>query len=97
RRFGSTAARPEAARAPLGLVETVDHDEVGLLHLLDHELGDAVATLTAERFAGVQVDEEHLQLVAVAAVDQPGSVEAGHAVAERETAARLPEARRSRR
>lgn len=57
------------------------------------ELGDAVTAKHLEGFAGVGVDEHDPQLVAVAAVDEPGRVQARDAVAQREPAARQHEAR----
>ena len=46
---------------------------------------------TSNGLGGVGVDQEHLELVAVAAVDQPGRVEAGDAVLEGQAAAGLDE------
>ena len=58
-----------------------------------HQLGDAVAPVAPRsRPIGIVVDQDDLQLAAVARVDQPRRVEAGHAVAQRQAAAGQHEA-----
>ena len=64
---------------------------VDLGHRLHHELRDPVAAADLERLGGVEVHEQHLELVAVARVDEPRRVEAGDPVAERQAAAGLHE------
>lgn len=85
----------EAAQAAVRVtqvIEVLDHLEHGVVDPLDHQLSDPLPTRHLERLGGVGVDEQHLQLPPVAAVDESGGVEAGHAVVEGETAARLDEA-----
>ena len=59
---------------------------------MDDELCDALAPLHQEILVGVGVDQQHLELAPVAGIDEPRRVETGHAVFERQAAARLDEA-----
>jgi oligoribonuclease len=89
---GSTAGVAEAAGAALGRRQLRDGFPGHVGHGLHHELGDAVAPGDGERLAGIEVHEEHLELVAVAGVDEARRVEAGDPMAQREAAAGLHEA-----
>ena len=53
----------------------------------DDQLGDPVPPAHGVVLHRVMVDQNHLELAPVAGVDQPRRVEAGHAVAQRQTAA----------
>ena len=75
----------------LAVVERLDLDEVDVGDGLHDQLRDAFAPSHLERFGRVVVDQAHLELAAVARVDQARRVEAGHTVFEGETAAGLYE------
>jgi hypothetical protein len=66
-------------------------DELGLLDLLDHQLGDPVTPPDFVVSARICVDEEDAQLVAVPRVDESRGVEAGDAVTKCEPAPGLDE------
>jgi oligoribonuclease len=83
---------PKTADAPSRGRQRVGPDEGCLRDRLDHKLGDAVAPLYLVRRCRIQVDEDHGQLVTVSGVDEPGTVEDSHAVAQGQAAARLNEA-----
>jgi capsular polysaccharide biosynthesis protein len=81
----------ETAFAAVRLVELVDHVEHDVLDALDHELSDA---LTAADFGvdrRVGVDQEHLELAAIAAVDEARCVQTGETSSQRQATARLDE------
>lgn len=63
-----------------------------MLDRLHDELGDALTAGDLERLGRVVVDQAHLQLTAVAGVDQPRGVQDGDPVLERKTAPRLDQA-----
>ena len=54
-------------------------------------MGDPIASHHLECMLGVEVHEQDLQLVAIPAIDETRRVQAGHAVAQGESAARLDE------
>ena len=60
-----------------------------MLDRLHDELGDAFTAGDLERLGRIVVDQAHLQLTAVAGVDQPRGVQDGDPVLERKTAPRL--------
>lgn len=62
-----------------------------MLDPLDHQLSDPLAPHDPELLGWIGVDQEHLQLAAVARVDQPGRVETGHPMGQCQAAARLDE------
>ena len=63
-----------------------------MLDRLHDELGDAFTAGDLERLGRIVVDQAHLQLTAVAGVDQPRGVQDGDPVLERKTAPRLDQA-----
>ena len=63
-----------------------------MLDRLHDELGDAFTAGDLERFGRIVVDQAHLQLTAVAGVDQARGVQDGDPVLERKTAPRLDQA-----
>ena len=63
-----------------------------MLDRLHDELGDAFTAGDLERLGRIVVDQAHLQLSAVAGVDQPRGVQDGDPVLERKTAPRLNQA-----
>jgi len=63
-----------------------------VLDRLHDELGDAFTAGDLERLGRIMVDQAHLQLTAVAGVDQPRGVQDGDPVLERKTAPRLDQA-----
>lgn len=63
-----------------------------MLHPLHHELGDPLPPTHLEVLGRIGVHQQHLELSAVSAVDEPGGVQTGHAMLQRQTAARLDEA-----
>jgi len=63
-----------------------------VLDRLHDELGDAFTAGDLERLSRIVVDQAHLQLTAVAGVDQPRGVQDGDPVLERKTAPRLDQA-----
>ena len=63
-----------------------------MLDRLHDELGDAFTAGDLERLGRIVVDQAHLQLTAVAGVDQPRGVQDGDPVLERKTASRLDQA-----
>ena len=63
-----------------------------MLDRLHDELGDAFTAGDLERLGRIVVDQAHLQLTAVARVDQPRGVQDGDPVLERKTAPRLDQA-----
>ena len=82
---------PETPHPPVGVARRRGGGGGGRLAPLHDELGDAVAPLDQVVLVGVGVDQQHPQLVAVAAVDQARRVEAGDAVAQGQAAAGLHE------
>ena len=86
------AGRAEAACAALARRQLVHLDELDLGDREDDELRDAHPRLDHERLARVGVQERHLELAAVAGVDQAGRVDERDAVTRREAGARLDEA-----
>ena len=89
----SAAGVPEPARAALRSRQVLHRRPDHLGHSLHDELGDAIPSLHLEGLVGIEVHEQHLQLVPIARVDQAGRVEAGDAVAQGEAAAWLHEPR----
>src|ERR1700730_11255546 len=86
----SAALRPRTPVATLAAArdgEPLRLDEARLGDRLDHELGDALATLEGDG-RGAVVDQEDLDLSAIARVDQAGRVEHGDTVLEGEAGAR---------
>jgi len=81
----------EAAAAVLAF-EPGDGDELARLDRLHHELGDAVAAVHLIGIARIGVHQDHLELVAVAGVDEAGGVQHGHPVAKGQSAAGQDEA-----
>ena len=73
-----TAGGTVPARAAGRTGEALHLDEPGLLHLLDDQLGDPVAAGQVDRLPRVEVDQQHLDLAAVAGVDGPGRVDDRH-------------------
>jgi len=73
------------------VLEVLDQLEHSMLHPLHNELGDALTPAHLEVLMRIGVHEQHLKLPAVPAVDQTGRIEAGHAMLQRQTAARLDE------
>src|SRR5262249_23984808 len=71
--------------------QRLDGDERALLDRLHDELCDAVTALHAIARVRIGVDEQHLDLVSVAGIDQPRRVETGDAVTQRQPTARLYE------
>ena len=63
-----------------------------MLDRLHDKLGDAFTAGDLERLGRIVVDQAHLQLTAVAGVDQPRGVQDGDPVLERKTAPRLDQA-----
>ena len=63
-----------------------------MLDRLHDKLGDAFTAGDLERLSRIVVDQAHLQLTAVARVDQPRGVQDGDPVLERKTAPRLDQA-----
>ena len=59
---------------------------------MDDQLRDALAPLDEEILVGVGVDQQHLELAAIAGIDETGRVETGHAVLECQPTAGLDEA-----
>ncbi len=53
-------------------VERLDLQPLHFLHLLHHQLGDAVAAVHMERLVRVGVEQHHLDLAAVGRVDEAG-------------------------
>ncbi len=96
-RFIGRCGRSHRDPGGVGQLALVYLHELGLLHRLDDELGDAVTPVHLVGRRGVGVDEQDAQFVAVAGVDEPGGVETGHAVAQGQPAARLDEAGVARR
>ena len=93
RAHGVTDPSTRSRRGPARTSSSeLDLDEPGRLHPLDHQLGDPVAPLDPVGDLGIGVDQQHGQLVPVAGVDQSGGVEAGHPVAEGQSAPGLDEA-----
>ena len=86
-----TTARTKSFVAALAVVESLDLHEIDLLHGLHHKLRDSLTAFDGERLGRVMVDEADFQLTAVARVDEPWSVEAGHTVLDCETAPGLHE------
>jgi oligoribonuclease len=91
------AGVPEPAGSALGAGQDTGVDKIGPLDRLDDQLGDAVAPSHVVGGGGIQIDQEDLELIAVAGVDQPRGVEAGDAVLESQPAPGLYEARVPRR
>lgn len=83
---GLVRAEATATAEPVGIAirgrKLIDHDQVGLLDSLDHELGNPVATPNLEGLARVGVDQQHLQLTPIPRVDQAWGIQAGDAVAQ---------------
>ncbi len=77
----------EAVRPPRALRQGLRGEEASDLDRDDHELRDPVAAVHGVRLVRVGVDEDDSDLAAEARVDEPRSVETGHAVANGETAA----------
>ncbi len=79
---------PEPAAAALGLSELLrrHRHEVGLLHADDDELRNAVPLLDPVVQFGIVVDEQDLELAAVARIDEPWRIEAGDPVSQRQAA-----------
>jgi hypothetical protein len=82
---------PEPAASPLGGAEVVRGRPRHPGHGLHDQLGDAITAVDLVVVVGVGVDEEDLELVPVARVDEAGRVEAGDAVAQGQAAAGLHE------
>ncbi len=80
RRELSAAGVPEAPRAPMAVGKLVGRDERCRRHRRQHELGDAVTPVDLVIGDRIGVDQQHLQLPAIARVDEPGRVQAGHTV-----------------
>jgi oligoribonuclease len=81
----------EASGAALGRGELLDGLPRHVLDGLHDELRDAVTAVHLERLGGIEVHEQHLELVAVPRVDEAGRVEARDAVLEGQAAAGLHE------
>src|SRR5690606_34430263 len=88
---GADAGGAEAPCVAGGGRQLVHHDELGLLHPLDHQLGDSITSFDGEVLGRVEVDQQDLELVSVTAVDEARGVEAGDAVLESQAAAGLYE------
>src|SRR5581483_10081334 len=83
---------PEAAHTPLARRQVVHLHGLDLRDPEHDELRDAHAGLDDERLARIRVQEDDLQLAAVAGVDEPGRVDDRDPVLRREPRARLDEA-----
>ncbi len=83
----------EATPTPLRFTQVLlGHElEVSLLDPDQHQLGDAVPPVHLVVPLGVVVDQDDHELAAIARVDQAWRVETGHAVANRQPAARQDE------
>ena len=86
-RCGSAPRMAEAARPPVAAGQRLGGDETGHPDGDDDELGDPVSPADGVGLTGIGVDEDDLDLAAVARVDEPRGVEARHAVADRQAAA----------
>src|SRR6266436_5586242 len=73
-RLPSGARAAEAALAVGGVGQPLDLDEARVRHGLDQQMGDAFSALDGDRFGAV-VDQQDLELAAVARVDEPRRIE----------------------
>jgi len=69
-------------------IELVDFFPHHVHHCLDDELGDSVATLDAICGSLIGVQQNHLDLTTIGAVDETGTVDHGDPVLESESAPR---------
>ncbi len=83
----SDTSRTEAACTAHGLGHFADLCYAHLRHRRDHHLGDPHAAGNHEILLA-EIDQQHLHLTAIIAVDRAGRVEAGDTVLEGETGAR---------
>jgi hypothetical protein len=65
-------------------IERLDFRELDRVDRLDHELRDPIAAVHLVRGHGIQVDEQHLELVAVSGVDETGTVQQRHTGTQRQ-------------
>jgi hypothetical protein len=91
------AGGPEAVLPAGGVVEVADLLDTDGFDALDDELGDAVAARKMDGLGGVEVDEDDLDLSAVAGVDRAGRVDQRHAVPCGQPRARVHQADAPRR
>jgi hypothetical protein len=88
----SASRAAEAALAARGVGQPLLLDQARVRHRQDDQLGDALAALDADGL-GTVVDEQHLELAAVARVDETRCVEHGYALLHRQARARQHEPR----
>ena len=82
----------EAFRAAFARFEMVHHEETGLLHPADHQLGDPVSTVDLIRRHGICVHKYDRDLTPVTRVNQAGRVQASDPVVGCQPASRQYEA-----
>jgi hypothetical protein len=66
--------------------------QLGPLDSLDHELGDLLSTGDVDRLCWIEIDEEDLELAAVAGVDDTGGVRERESLAQSAARPRVNEA-----
>ena len=87
----SAARRAETAVAAIGSRQRGGLDRFGQRHRNDDELSDAVAGLDPECRFAIGVQQQHLELAAIALVDQPRCVDERDSMTRRESRARQHE------
>jgi hypothetical protein len=87
----SESGGAETALSPGGLVESFNFTEIDLLHPLENELADFVASFHLERLLPIEVYQDNLDLASVVRVDQSGSVDDTYPVFGSQAAAGLKE------
>ncbi len=86
--WGSPAPRRAQSALPArGRLEPVGQHQLGARHGRDHELGHAFERLHGDGRVA-QVDQQHVYLPPIVAVDRPGGVEHGQPGAGRQTRSR---------
>ena len=71
----TVAARATCGVGQPGLVERGNLDEFRQLDALDQKLGNSVTAIDHDRFGGVEVDQRHLDLAAVAGINGTRTVD----------------------
>jgi hypothetical protein len=76
-----------------GIRQLVHNLEPRVFDALDHQLGDPVATLDADRFRRVVIDHDHLDLAAVTGVDRARCIDQSETCPDRQPGPRVNETR----
>ncbi len=83
---GLDAAVAEAAVGPVGGIQILDHLNIGLINLMDHQLGQAVSAAYGIRFSP-QVNDRQSDFAPVIGIDGARSVDQADAVFQGQSAA----------